>query len=135
MAELVVIGFGGTSGAVASGEYDPTIVSDVGTPVGNEFVWMRVGKIVSVSGLVAQIDNTAGFIRCELPIPGAIRMSGTLTYGGTNAEGGDPDAMPIGTCVVDQGPGDTAEVQLFWSGVHALPPNTLWTLEFSYSIP
>lgn len=135
MAQLIIIGFGGSSGAIASGEYDPTITSDVGNPVGNEFVWSRVGNVVTVSGIVAQIENPAGFIRCTLPVPGAQRMSGTLTYGGVNASGGDPDAMPVGTCIVDQGPGDTAEVQSELIGVHALPINSLWTLEFSYSIP
>lgn len=92
-----------SSGSVY-GTYIPTIVSSTnttGTPTVERAQWMRVGSIVTVSGVISSIDptlaSTTTSITLSLPIGSAMtayELSGTATFGNS------PDVGRVaGTCI------------------------------------
>jgi hypothetical protein len=118
-------------GAVTSGTYTPTLtaVSNVAASTAYACQYMRVGNVVTVSG-IADIDPTTGTTttRIGISLPVASNFTGQQNLGGTGA-GGTPPTM-YGNLRGDT-TNDRADLY-FTSDAGAA--NTTWLFHFTYVV-
>lgn len=116
---------GTTNQYIASGTYTPTVtnISNTASRTSNEAKWMRVGNVVTVSGMTNITPSSAALLGVTITLPIASTFSERTQCSGVSARGGGGNVTPdTGTiygvsdyCVLAYVASDTDASEVYWT--------------------